>query len=243
MKRHLLVFVALLGILGMNACSDMEGIDLDFHDPQHIQWVEKVIDDELLEAFGEENIHFGHTPPNLEGISFIVDQLLYDTCVRYRPVTINGVTEIKPSFNNPGLENSVYKHHFFDHTENVTHSRMYVEDHSYGNNSLADCDTAFITGSGNDFTIYFVEHIVSEQGGNPTWAYIISGTLKQDNTGMTGISNYRIGKKILEIEFRPTAGYYPGTYMILHPHTANPDILPYEAWDTIPTQGRNNLSF
>ena len=243
MKRRLLVFVMLLGILGMNACSDKEGIDLDFHDPQHIQWVENIIDEELLEAFGEENIHFGHTPPDLNEVSFIVDRLLYDTCVRYRPVTINGVTEIVPSTNNPGLENSVYKHHFFNHTENVAHNRMYIEDHSWGNNSLADCDTAFITGSGKDFTVYFIEHLISEQGGNPTWAYLISGTLIQDATGKVGVSNYRIGKKILEIEFHPTAGYYPGTFMILHPHTTNPEVLPYEEWDTITNQRRNYISF
>ncbi|MCR5645142.1 MAG: hypothetical protein K6F96_01950 [Bacteroidales bacterium] len=231
--RKSLTVILLCCVAGLYSCKNtVNGIDLDIHDPQHILWVEDVIDDDLLELFGEEHIHFGHTPPNLDGVSFMVNGLFYDTCVRYRKVTINGVSSIEPSYVNPGFENSVYKHHFFHQDGNIIQQRMFIEDHNH-NQSLIECDTTYLVGSGDDFSVYFKWKIYSEQEGNPTWAFLVSGTLVYDSTSLLGIKDYRIGKKIIDIEIPPVAGYYPGTCMILHPYNTTIPFLPLQDWDTI----------
>lgn len=231
MRKRPIFIVLLCCLAGLFACKDsLNGIDIDIQDPQHIMWVEDVIHDDLMEVFGEENIHFGHTPPNLEGISFIINGLLYDTCVRYRKVTINGVSNIEPSYINPGFENSVYKHRLSNQNGNIIRHDMFIRDHN-NNQSLIECDTAYVVGSGNDFSVYFEWKIFSEQEGNPTWAYLFSGSLVYSNDSIIGIKDYMIGKKIIDIDTPPTLGYYPGTYMILHPYNLTNPIIPLQDWN------------
>jgi hypothetical protein len=256
MKNSSLVIALLLLLTGICSCSGWnDELDVDINDPQQIAWVEDVIDEDLLNAIGVENINFGHTPPNLDTISFIVDKLRYDTCIRYRKITIQGVDYIEPSYNNPGLENSVYKHHFFNPNGNLVGHKMHIRAHT-GDESTIAPDTTFVIGSGNNFTAYFQRKYYSEQEGNPTWAFLISGTLEYatdttivDNEVVVtkkflGVSNYRIGKKILDIDTPPTQGYYPGTLMLMRPYNIANPIVPYHVWDTLPDdKDKFSLSF
>ena len=234
MRKYHIIVALLCCLAGLNSCKDA-GIDLDINDPQHILWVEEIIDDDLMQAFGEENIHFGHTPPNLDSISFVIDELWYDSCIRYRPVTIFGVTSIEPSYSSGGIEVTVYKHHFFDHKENIAHQRVFIKSHNNDNPNLKPIDipNTYVIGSGNNFTAYFQAQTISEKEGNPTWAYLISGTIVNDPVLGRCISNYKIGKKIIDIEFDPVAGYYPKTIMIMRPLN-NTIPIPCVVWDTIP---------
>lgn len=255
MKTRPILLALMLLLTGLNACSDWEnGLDFDMTDPQEINWVEEIIDNDLLYALGVENIYFGHTPPDLDSLSFMVNRLWYDTCIRYRHVSYAGFDTILPTYNNPGLENSVYKHHFSQHSGNILHHKLYIKDH-IGNESIIDCDTAFVIGNGNNFTVYFKWKILSEQEGNPTWAYLVSGTLNyaydttvtitQNDTiieltkRLVGVSKYHIGKKILAIDTPPSQGYYPGTLMFMRPYDTL-HILPYAPWDTISSHPSKN---
>lgn len=258
MKRRLPFIVLLLILTGLHACSGWtDGVDLIIDDPQAMPWVEDIIDDSLLNIIDNNNvnfeIHFGHTPPNLDSVSFIIDQLWYDTCIRYRMVhhPFLGDT-VMPSYNNPGFESSVYKHHFYDPYGSMIHQTFYIRDHM-GNESMIEADSTFVIGSGNDFTVYFKFDIDSQKEGYPTWAYLISGTLEYtyDTTvkitktdtivsikkRLLGVSDYHIGKKIMRTdpENPPTQGYYQGTLMFLRPYQslASDTIKPYTVWDTI----------
>ena len=234
MKKYRIVVALLCCLAGLYSCDDT-GIDLGINDPQHIQWVEEIIDNDLLQAFGEENIHFGHTPPDLHDVSFVINELWYDSCIRYRPVTILGVTNIEPSYSSGGVEVTVYKHHFFNHIENLAQQRVFIKSHNNDDPNLKPIDvpSTFVIGSGNDFSAYFQAKTISEKEGNPTWAYLISGTVVNDPDLGKCISNYKIGKKILTIDFDPVAGYYPKTIMIMRP-LDNTAPIPCVVWDTIP---------
>lgn len=231
MKRILLALTCILLVCSCKE-NDNLGFDMNFHDPQDIAALMESIDRDLLEVFGEENIHFGHTPPNINDISFKVDTLRYDTCIRYVYVPAVDSVMLSPSAP-PVLENSLYQHHFFHPIGNITQHKLNIFDRSYGTNYTQESDTVFIIGSGDSFTAYYEMKIESEKDGNPTWDFLVSGTLVHDSTGaFIGISNYRLGKKIVKVESAPTAGYYTGTIMIMEPFNAE-SIAPYWLWDTI----------
>lgn len=245
MKKIRLVSVFVIALISLNACNGWDdGISIDINDPQHIETVQQIIDEDLLDVLnalsvqnGITYIHFGHTPPNLDDISFIVDTLWYDTCIKYRP---DGVV----SYINLGAENSEYKHHFYDHIENISHQKMHIHDKAHQNDYFADCDSTFIIGNGNNFTAYFKQTHPSEQQGNPTYAYLVSGTLTYKDTiiqnGNTfdtikelyGVTNYRIAKKIVATNPDPAPYYCKGTLMVLRPYRQY-DTIPFRTWDTL----------
>lgn len=231
------ILLASLGLLILLLCSCKEdkdgGFDMNFHDIQDIKGLMESIDPDLLELFGEENIHFGHTPPNINDISFKVDTLRYDTCLRYVYVPAVDSVMLSPSAP-PVLENALYQHHFYHPIGNITRHKLNIHDRSYGNQYTQESDTVFIIGSGNSFTAYYELKIESEKDGNPTWDFLVSGTLVYDSTGaFIGVSGYRLGKKIVSVESPPTAGYYTGTIMIMESFR-NGAISPQWEWDTIP---------
>lgn len=235
MRKSSFIIALLCCLAGLYSCTKT-GIDVDIHDPQHILKVQEIIDNDLMQAFGEENIHFGHTPPNLDGISFILDQFEYDSLIRWRrvPNPLTGESTIEPSYSSGGgYENTIYKHHFFDQIENISCQRFYRKSHNQPEPEPSTIDTTFVIGSGNDFSAYFCAKTISPEEANPTWAYLISATVVNDTaSGKRYITNYKIGKKIIETEGDPIAGYYPGTIMIMHPRVTNP--IPCVVWDTIP---------
>ena len=252
MKKIVLFPILLLVLTILNACSGWdERIDIDFTDPQQIEWVEDVVDEDLLLAMGIENIHFGHTPPNIDDFSFVVDSLWYETWVKVllRENQITHVKWIDTVYSQPNFEKSKYKHHFFNQNGNIIHQRMYYQDHNQ-NEALVDCDTTFLIGSFiNDttgcFTAYYSWKVESETQGNPTYAFLVSGTLRytkdnQNQLRLTYIDNYRIGKKVIQIDpayEQSTNVYHPGTlwvYRAYHPRPLQPTN-----WDT--PQGRPSI--
>ena len=242
MKKALLFSILLAFLIGWNACSGWDNdIDIDFNDPQDIEWVENIIDEDLLLILddlkaknGIDYIHFGHTPPNLDSISFIVNKLWYDTCIKYFP-------DGHASYKNPGFENAYYEHHFPEQVDNIAHHRLHSFDSTYFESRTIDCENAYIIGSGNNFTVYFKHQFISETQGNPTYAYLVSGTLVYDSIPnsndsiFVGIKNYRIAKKIVATEPDPAPYYCKGTLMVLKPLRENQN-MPYWIWDTIPNK-------
>ena len=215
----------ILMLLGMawyfQACT---AVDFDFNDPQDVETFQEEFffdnDDniDLVELFGEENIHFGPVPPSLgDSICFIVEGLYYDTCIRYI-YDINNVPTISHA-DPPVYDASTNTHLFHDQNQCVFKHKMRTRD-SYNNTYKLNLDTTYIIGHDNLFTIYYVGPI--EGNGDPTVAMIISGTLVYDTitTGSTqtlvfkGVNDYIFGKKILKYEGLPTNAYAPGTIEI-----------------------------
>ena len=235
MKNRTFIVALLCGLAGLCSCGKT-GIDIDVTDPQEVQWVEDIVDDDLMQAFGEEDIHFGHTPPNLDGISFILEGLVYDSLIRYRRVInpLTGVTTIEPSYSSGGgYENATYKHHFYDQVGTIAYQRFYRKAHNQPETEPSTIHPTYVIGSGNDFSAYYRIKTISPEEADPIWAYLVSATIVDDPaTGNRYITNYKLGKKIIETDGDPVAGYYPGTIMIMRPLDTQP--IPCVEWDTNP---------
>lgn len=237
MKKASFILISLL-LTGLYSCSGWDEIDIDVNDPQHIEWVEDIIDEDLLDALnalsaqnGINYIHFGHTPPNLDNISFKVDSLWTDTSVVHK---LDGTI----SYINFGFENANYEHHFFDHVDNIAHQKMHNHNYTYNTDLWVDSDSTYVIGYDNNFTAYFKKQYISAEEANPTWAYLISGTLVYDSNPdssdsiFVGIENYRIAKKIVATEGNPNPGHYcKGTLKVFRPYYDT--IVPYCNWDTL----------
>lgn len=211
---------------------EREAIDFDFNSPQEIQKVNQTLRDnnDLIEHFGEEYIHFGPVPPSLEGISFKVTGMDFEFCERY----IFGPTPDDPPIlshaDPPTYEASINHHHFFDHTQGLSKHRLMTYG-THGDIYTKENDTIYVIGSGNDFTAYYIEKTDEEGSGNPTNAILISGTLVYDQNGnFIGVEHYRIGKKILDYEYHPTINAYAKGTLEIKRHD---EFSPRYEWDTI----------
>ncbi len=244
MKQAPLLSVLLLSLALFASCSE-EGIDIDFHDPQHVVFIHGeddqghvLIDQDLVEAFGEEYIHFGHTPPNLEDISFKIQGMDYVSCVRYIFNIDPSQPPILSHTDPPTFDGSTNYHHFYHHTENLaTHKCKTID--TYNNAYLREINPVYVIGDtdtisiGNTklirFTVYYEEELQENDSGHPTNAFLISGTLVYDDQDhFMGIKDYRMGKKILRYKERPvTPSYAQGTIEI-KTHSA---FSPKEDWD------------
>ena len=207
MKKTHLFPALLLSLFLMASCS--KGVDININDPQHIEYLD-IIPSDLVEAFGQRNIHFGHTPPNLNNVCFYVDGLEYKVCQHYiygpnnQPVLSNFPLDYDPI---------KYYHCFFNHIENIASDSLLY----YGpgeDRFMMEYDNVFVIGSEKDssvFTAYFIERPNSKY--HPTNGILISGTLFKDTiidttfynnntiidtTILEGIKNFRMGKKIIE---------------------------------------------
>lgn len=226
----------------MASCSK-SGVDINIIDPQHIVFINGLdengdvfIDAELVEAFGEENINFGHTPPSLEGISFKADMMFYETVKRFLFNQDPSQPPILSSADPPTDDGNRNYHHFYNHTENIAHQRMKTIT-TYQNTVFRQIDTVYIIGvdSTHRFTAYYQETLEEEGSGHPTSAILISGTLVYDDEGhFLGVNNYRIGKKILRYRERPTPNQY-GIIMAFAEGTIEIkkmiELAPAEEWD------------
>ena len=203
---------------------------MDFNDLQDIPILSDVIPQELLDAFGEENVNFGPKPPNLSDLSFMVNGLDYVYCKRYI-FGPNGTYMLSPT-DPPTHEGTLYYHHFSNHWEHLSHHKLKTIDPS-GNIFIRSNDSTFIIGHDSLFTAYFQETIEEPHSGNPTNFILISGTLVIDTTAhdsIIGIRNYRIGKLIKDYERQPEIpSYAPGTIEVkIHEGISLPCV-----WDTI----------
>ena len=205
------VWFILLLLSMLTSCQKWEGIPLEIKDPQDIQSLSEVLPEDLIYAFGEEHIHFGPTPPDLTDISFKVEGLTYDSCLRYI-FGPNGETILSPTAP-PTHEGTLYYHHFWNHEEQIAQHKLKTIDPS-GNIFIRSNDSTFIIGHDSVFTAYYQETILEPQSGNPTNHIILSGTIVRDpvTKQFVGIRNYRMGKMIKCYDHQPEIpSYAPGT--------------------------------
>lgn len=204
MKKLIPVFLL---CLGMAASCAKEGVDININDPQHIEFIQ-IIDTALLNAFEEKNIHFGHTPPYFDSLSFVVDSMEYVVCNRYKyhPITHEPVPS---TYNGPGdFDASIYYHSFYNHQGNISsHTLLSIgtggEEDTYKRNN----DKVYVIGSGDSFSAYYEEQ--PDMPYQPTYGILVSGTLAYEidtsysgqdtivNKTLVGVKDYRIGKMIM----------------------------------------------
>lgn len=227
MKRSFLT--VLLFSLLLVSCSEEESVSIDFNDPQKILFT-NIIDTALINAFGVENIHFGHTPPSLDSISFHIPGMDFVLRIKYL-FDENGEPFLPPhQSNSAGQYDATENYHLFcNHIENISrHILLTKGTHGPEDIHLRQNDTVYVIGSGNDFTVYYEESLQST--GRPVNGILISGTLAFDPSGkFLGVKNYRLGKKILEYKDPVPIGaqvYAPGTIEIKEHLTLSPFFDP-----------------
>ena len=227
------VFITILTslLMAMASCTKVEPVAIDIIDPQDVGFVNVVLDDDLVEAFGEENIHFGHTPPSLEGLSFYVQGMDYVVCRRYIFDAYNNYQPTLSHADPPTYDGSRNWHHFHHHIENLASHKMKTID-TYNDTYIRPNDSVYIVGIADDhtFTAYYEEVIEDEGSGYPVNGILISGQLVYDGNGeLLGVKDYRIGKKIMEYKGTPPYGssYAPGTIEVKEHRELAPIIL----WD------------
>ena len=212
-------------------------LEIDFSDPQDITSIEDVFtylnneNNDLVDLFGEENIHFGPIPPSWhhinDSISFEVDGMDIISSIRYI-FSPNG-DPFPSATPPPTYDASVNRHLFFDQDQCLFDHKMSVRD-TWGNYHIMDLEKVFIIGHDSLFTTYYKGKI--EGNGNPTVIMLISGTLvfetdAQDSIIFKGVRDYIYGKKILDYETQPTNAYAPGTIEI----KKHPGLSPSCEWD------------
>lgn len=227
MKRICRFWVFILLSMLLSAC-EKSGVDFNFTEPIENKPINEVfdpIDHDLLDAFGEDHIHFGPVPPSLDGISFELQGL---DILYYKKLIDNDGVIIEHS-GNSGYDGSTNYHHFFtDNTSSYTKHRFQTKDPN-ANIYTRENDIVYVIGHDNSFTAYYIEQVTDEGSGNPTNAIIISGTLVYDNNNQfLGVKDYRIGKKILDYEYPPMQAYAKGSIFIMQQH--NP-LAPASNWD------------
>lgn len=216
--RFLVIIILAYSLFG---CKPM---DLDFNNPNDVNPIQDefmfelngalVENNNLVELFGIENIHFGPVPPSWnDSICFKVDGMEYDTCVRFIYDTYNNNAIIPSYAAPPDYDASINVHLFFDKKQGVFKHEMKTRD-PYANYYFLDLEKAYMIGHDSLFTTYYQGKTLGN--GDPTIIMIISGTLVFDkNTGeFIGVKDYKFGKKILKYESQPTNAYAPGTMEI-----------------------------
>lgn len=125
--------------------------------------IEAVVPQEYIEIIGEYiPIHEGTTPPSIEGIYLLSPAtMLYDSQDNF----------------SPGYEFVDVCYNFYNQSSNNTLSM-------YSTQNLGDLSAAegvFISGNGQDFTVYFNQYTAYDNGDWLTRATIISGRKNGDN--------------------------------------------------------------
>lgn len=231
MNKSITLLSFTLCLLFMASCKDHEGVPFNISDPQEVMRIDTVIPSDLLYAFGEEYIHFGHTPPSFDSLSFKIVGTDYDSCIRY--VFGPDYQAVLSHTDPPVYDATTILHHFYEHSYNYSKHRMKTID-SHNNQYVRQNDTVFIIGNTDSFTAYYIEHIIGEDTGNPTNAIIISATIKRNAANnIVGVTKYRIGKKILRYDTHPTIDATHGAYaqgtIEIKTHDA---LSPIYEWDT-----------
>lgn len=169
-------FVCLMMVmLTMSSCLKEGDTTVLVSDPQEIPLITDYLPEDLLNLFGEENVHFGDQPP-------LVDMEFKS---QHKYVATNMQTPYAPQVGD--LSPITYYHKL---------CRQYLQKADYismnsEENRCKLISPVYMTGRGNDFTAYFYEAPQTE--GSPEHAVLLSGTLTHD-----GIKNFIYGYKILK---------------------------------------------
>ena len=161
-------------LFALSSCLKEGDTTVLINDPQEVPFVTDYLPEDLLNLFGEENVHFGDQPP-------VVD-------LEFKSQHEFVATNVQPPFAPQigGLSPITYYH-------KVRQQYLQIADYIGMNSEESRCrliSPVYLTGSGDDFTVYYYETPQTE--GSPEHAVLMSGTLTP-----SGIKNFRYGYKIM----------------------------------------------
>ena len=170
-----LVFNALVIFLALPSCLKEGDKTILVNDPQEIPFITDYLPQDLLDLFGEENVFFGDQPP-------VVD-------LEFKSMHQYVATNLQPPFAPPvGTTSPIMHYH------KINQQYLQIADYfsmTSEENESKVISLVYLTGRGNDFTVYF--HEAPQTEGHPEHAVLFSGTLTN-----AGVRNFRYGYKILQ---------------------------------------------
>lgn len=175
MKHLYYLFLMVLAMLALPSCLKEGNTTILVNDPQDIPLITDYLPDDLLDMFGEENVHFGDQPP-------VID-------MEFMSLHEYAATSLQPPFAPPVGTQSPIKHY-----HKIDQQYLQIADYYCMSSEESFCkliSPVYLTGSGNDFTMYYHESPQTE--GSPEHAVLFSGTLTN-----SGVRNLRYGYKILK---------------------------------------------
>ena len=169
-----LVWLALAMLL-LPSCLKEGDKTILVNDPQDIPFITEYLPEDLLNMFGEENVHFGDQPPivNMEFKS------------KHQYVATN----LQPPYAPQSGQLSPIMHY-----HKINQQYLQIADYISMTSEETYCKVispVYLTGYGNDFTVYY--HEAPQTDGHPEHAVLFSGTL----TG-SGVKDLMYGYKILK---------------------------------------------
>ena len=173
--RTALVLNALLVCFAMTSCLKEGEKTILVNDPQDIPFITEYLPVDLLNLFGEENVHFGDQPP--------VINLEFKSMHQYV------ATNLQPPFAPQVGQLSPITHY-----HKINQQYLQIADYISMTSEETYCKVispVYLTGRCNDFTVYY--HEAPQTDGHPEHAVLFSGTLTH-----SGVRNLRYGYKILK---------------------------------------------
>ncbi len=162
-------------VLALSSCLKEGDKTILLNDPQDIPFITDYLPEDLLRMFGEENVHFGDQPP-------VID-MEFKSMHRFVSLSTS-----LPNHPQPGDLSPITYYHKI--------CRQYLQKADYismssEENSSKLVSPVYLTGRGNDFTVYYYE--APQTAGSPEHAVLFSGTVVNG-----GVKDLRYGYKILK---------------------------------------------
>ena len=174
-KRKSLVMLATLVLSGFNSCLKEDGnSSILFNDPQDIPFITEYLPMDLLQLFGEENIHFGDRPFNVE--------MEFESRHRYVAVTTSAESHPAAGTTSP-----------IAHYHKISRKYLQIADYYSMTQEEACCklvSPVYLTGNDTAFTAYYFEQPAT--AGRPVHAVLFSGKKSE-----AGLKDFRYGYKIV----------------------------------------------
>lgn len=169
------VCVMVVSLAFLPSCLKESDTTILVNDPQDIPFITEYLPEDLLDLFGEENVHFGDQPPRVD--------------MEFKSMHQYVATNLQPPYApQPGQLTPVIHYH------KLNQQYLQIAEYVSKTSEEAYCKVmypVYLTGSGNDFTVYY--HESPQTDGHPEHAVLFSGTLTAN-----GVKDFMYGYKILK---------------------------------------------
>lgn len=174
-KAFLRVCVMVVSLVFLPSCLKEGDTTILVNDPQDIPFITDYMPEDLLNLFGEENVHFGDQPPRVD--------------MEFKSMHQYVATNLQPPYApQPGQLTPVIHYH------KLNQQYLQIAEYVSKTSEEAYCKVispVYLTGAGNDFTVYY--HESPQTDGHPEHAVLLSGTLTAN-----GVKDFMYGYKIMK---------------------------------------------
>ena len=185
--KNITLFLTLALSFALFSCTHNTSNTIIFPDNQKIPDINTYMPMDLLEAFTNDNLHFGDNPPDLR-CQFKADNLkvvFADAVSSTGDVLFDTTTDFGHGF-------AYYHSIYYQHMGLGEYDFTLKENDGYGGYIITSCDSVYIMGEDPYFTAFFYETRNNPPKTEPRHAVIISG-----KAGPTGIEEYVYGYKVM----------------------------------------------